>query len=93
MALVNIVECETVPWMARVVFNYNNDMVCLLREIPGAIWDPAVRCWVVPVDTLCIIVDAFVQDDYEVHIGEELVRYVQGENVDMEEYEIVSQGN
>ena len=44
-------------------------------------------------DTLCIIVDAFVQDDYEVHIGEELVRYVQGENVDMEEYEIVSQGN
>ena len=49
MALVNIVECETVPWMARVVFNYNNDMVSLLREIPGAIWDPAVRCWVVPV--------------------------------------------
>jgi hypothetical protein len=70
---VKIVEHESVPWMVRVVFNYDDDIVSVLREIPGAIWDNTIKCWVVPMDVIAVITDEFITKEYEIHVDEELL--------------------
>jgi hypothetical protein len=46
---------EPLPWFVSLKFNYNKRMVERLGGLPGARWDPKDKVWLVPEETLPIV--------------------------------------
>lgn len=46
------VSDSAVPWLKRFHFGYSKELVETLKQFPGCRWDPADKCWLVPVEVI-----------------------------------------
>ena len=66
--IIKIKQHDSSEWHCWAIFPYRDDVVAIVKAIPGTIWDKQMRAWALPIDAVASFIEQIKEADITVQI-------------------------